>query len=449
MTISPVAARMAAPAPGTSADVPPDDGFTMLLGRHLGAVEMGALHGAVSGFPAEAPGPLVAALAGLVSASTAGAAGGTGSDPVGTAGPADDSTADAGPDEDPAEPALGTEVLAATCLGRPVADVLGNAPSAGPHTAAGGAVGISSSDLGAATPSGAVASAEPGEERPFATRGEATSPAARQGEHTEVLAGPSSAAEATDSAQKGRHEAGAAASGVPAHAAGDKTHGSAAAPVDVLAGTIHGAESRNAVTVSGGQATTNAGRTNPVTDQVLAQVTRLVSRGDGTHRLTLRLHPADLGEVKVVLTVRDSTVDITLAAGARAREALHEGSPQLRALLEMTGATTGHVIIRDLSTGAVTLASSTGGHQHNSGNGTDQTVRQGTTEHPGSAGAGLGGHAGDGTGNGPFDHADGAHGAAPGPGDVASETARSPGGAGTDRTLRPGGPSPSRLDLNL
>ncbi len=92
---------------------------------------------------------------------------------------------------------------------------------------------------------------------------------------------------------------------------------------------------------------TQAAQGSAVTAQVFDHVTRLVSRGDGTHRLMLRLHPADLGEVKVVLTVRNNTVDVTLSAGPAAREALRDGSPQLRALLELTGATTGQLVVRD------------------------------------------------------------------------------------------------------
>jgi flagellar hook-length control protein FliK len=104
-----------------------------------------------------------------------------------------------------------------------------------------------------------------------------------------------------------------------------------------------------AVTSTEPAAVSTGDRGSLVTGQVFPEVTRLVGRGDGSHRMTLRLHPADLGEVKVILTVKDNTVDVTLSAGPAAREALREGSPQLRALLELAGATTGQLVVRDLT----------------------------------------------------------------------------------------------------
>ena len=70
----------------------------------------------------------------------------------------------------------------------------------------------------------------------------------------------------------------------------------------------------------------DAATRSAVLDQVLPALPRVVLRGEGTSRLTLKLHPADLGEVHVTVTVRGQEVDVTLAAGARAREALSEGS---------------------------------------------------------------------------------------------------------------------------
>ena len=86
----------------------------------------------------------------------------------------------------------------------------------------------------------------------------------------------------------------------------------------------------------------------PVLDQALPVVNRLVSRGDGTHRMTLKLYPVELGEIQLTVTVRGDRVDVTFAAGAQAREALREGAGQLRGLLELTGRTTGHLLVRDL-----------------------------------------------------------------------------------------------------
>lgn len=87
----------------------------------------------------------------------------------------------------------------------------------------------------------------------------------------------------------------------------------------------------------------------PVVSQVVPEVTRLVSRGDGVHRLTMRLQPEGLGDVRVTLTVRDGEVDVRLAAGDDARRALLEGAPELRRVLELAGATEARVLVRDLA----------------------------------------------------------------------------------------------------
>lgn len=91
-----------------------------------------------------------------------------------------------------------------------------------------------------------------------------------------------------------------------------------------------------------------AGDAGPLIDQVTPVVTRMVSAGEGSHRMVLRLHPADLGEVHLTVTVRGDDVDVTVAAGPEARELLAEGGGQLRSLLESIGRTTGQVVFRDL-----------------------------------------------------------------------------------------------------
>lgn len=103
---------------------------------------------------------------------------------------------------------------------------------------------------------------------------------------------------------------------------------------------------------AGGAATTSTASAgtpgSAVTGQVFPQIPALLGRGEGRHSITLRLHPADLGEVRVTVTVKNGAVDVTLAAGAEARQALRAGSADLRSLLEMAGAATGQVVIRDL-----------------------------------------------------------------------------------------------------
>ncbi len=173
----------------------------------------------------------------------------------------------------------------------------------------------------------------------------------------------------------------------------------------------------------------------PVADQVFAPVSRLVTRGDGTHRLMLRLHPADLGEVKVVMTVKDGVVDVTLSAGAAAREALRDGAPQLRSLLELAGATSGQVVVRDLASAGPAATA------HQAGNPLAQQHGQPGAggEQPGSSGTGADGAATDG-GTGGRTGASGA----------ATDTSAAPGSAVATDPVR-GGPTlpSSRLDLDL
>jgi hypothetical protein len=86
----------------------------------------------------------------------------------------------------------------------------------------------------------------------------------------------------------------------------------------------------------------------PVTGQVFPEVTSLASRGDGTHRITLTLKPEALGEVRVVMTVRDGAVHVRLAAGHEAQQALLSGTSELSRLLEHAGATDTRIVVRDL-----------------------------------------------------------------------------------------------------
>ncbi|MBY9074031.1 flagellar hook-length control protein FliK [Nocardioides sp. WL0053] len=171
---------------------------------------------------------------------------------------------------------------------------------------------------------------------------------------------------------------------------------------------------------STGAGSGTAAAPNPVTAQVAPVVTRLVSRGDGVHRLSLRLHPADLGEVRVTLTVRAGRVDVSLAAGPGAREALREGSPHLRSLLELTGATAGNLTVRELTGPAGAPATTSGGSGSASGQpGTTQQhlgqdagrdARGGSPLAGGSDGSGGSGAHGGGAGRG---GTTGPHGGAP------------------------------------
>jgi hypothetical protein len=164
-----------------------------------------------------------------------------------------------------------------------------------------------------------------------------------------------------------------------------------------------------AVTGPAGHSAVASARVTAVLDQVLPAVPRVVQRGDGTSRLTLKLHPDDLGEVRLTVTVRARTVDVTLAAGPEARAALSDGSARLRSLLEGIGHTTGDVTLRDLS-GAVVAPAQGGLGQGPAGQGSarhgwsDQAYRQPDQSTGQSTGQGTGGSAGqlhDGAGRQP------------------------------------------------
>ena len=58
---------------------------------------------------------------------------------------------------------------------------------------------------------------------------------------------------------------------------------------------------------------------------------------NGTSRVTVKLNPESLGEVRVVLTQRRGELEVSLAGGTDARRALTEGAPELRRLLESVG----------------------------------------------------------------------------------------------------------------
>lgn len=127
---------------------------------------------------------------------------------------------------------------------------------------------------------------------------------------------------------------------------------------------------------------------NPVLDQVTPVFTRLVSGPEGTHRMMLRLHPADLGEVHLTVTVRGDTVDVTVAARPEARDLLVGGSSELRGLLESVGRTATQITFRDLpGTGsAVQVIHTATGSQHGA-----NPDGQAATQHGGGPDQGAGG----------------------------------------------------------
>jgi flagellar hook-length control protein FliK len=72
--------------------------------------------------------------------------------------------------------------------------------------------------------------------------------------------------------------------------------------------------------------------------QIAAPVLPLRAAGDGIHRLTVHLHPADLGPVSVVAEIRGGDIHLHLAGATEAgREALRAALPELRRELQQAG----------------------------------------------------------------------------------------------------------------
>ncbi|RLV56471.1 flagellar hook-length control protein FliK [Aeromicrobium phragmitis] len=83
-------------------------------------------------------------------------------------------------------------------------------------------------------------------------------------------------------------------------------------------------------------------------EQVHPAIARLAtSGGDGVHRLTVRLHPEELGPVQITVTVRDGSVHVSLTALDDAQALLQSGTPELRRMLEDAGLANVGVDVRD------------------------------------------------------------------------------------------------------
>jgi flagellar hook-length control protein FliK len=206
---------------------------------------------------------------------------------------------------------------------------------------------------------------------------------------------------ATDGAH--RAEPGPATEPVTGPAAGT------AATTEATTGATHGQ-----LPVGPTAPTQGAGRPEPtaataasgVTGQVFPEVTRLVSRGDGTQRITMKLNPEALGDVRVVLTVRNGEVHVRMAGSELAQHALLQGAPELHRLLDLAGATSSQIVVGEQT------ATSTAGHQGSSHHGRHDTAHdllgsQDGMQH--GAGQGHQNHRTAGTRDGDTSARDGAH----------------------------------------
>jgi flagellar hook-length control protein FliK len=145
-------------------------------------------------------------------------------------------------------------------------------------------------------------------------------------------AAPAAPAGPSTAATPGTPAAGSAPASVTAVAAAPAAPVAPVAPVDTAA----------------------APATHRVSEQVFPEVVRVSAStvDGGPRRVTVKLNPESLGEVRVVLTSRRGELEVSLAAGQDARRALVEGAPELHRLLEAVGRTDSRIVFRDLPTTA-------------------------------------------------------------------------------------------------
>ena len=169
-----------------------------------------------------------------------------------------------------------------------------------------------------------------------------------------------------------------AVSAQKAPSSSDGPHEMIAVPLDSTVPSVGTLEPvAGPVQIHGNGTTTAASAAHTaVTNQVFPDVARLMTRADGTQRITLRLTPDNLGEVKIVLTVRDGVVQVDLSASAHAAEALRSGAHQLHRLLELAGATSSQIKVVDPSTGNSTTTSDSQSQDGFARPGSDSTGRQ-------------------------------------------------------------------------
>jgi flagellar hook-length control protein FliK len=179
--------------------------------------------------------------------------------------------------------------------------------------------------------------------RPAATPGRhaATAPAPERAEHT-LPAATATIVPQADSA--GRHAADADDGRQAAHDSNALTPVQAQAATTEFGLAASPAASIAAPTVpAAAAAEALPARTEYPVDQPAlgAAVGALRSRSDGSHELTLALHPADLGAVRVHARLHDGTLDVTLScADESVREAVTAALPALHQQLSELGAGT-------------------------------------------------------------------------------------------------------------
>ncbi len=120
---------------------------------------------------------------------------------------------------------------------------------------------------------------------------------------------------------------------------------SSPAMASLLTGSVVSAQTAVTHTTAAGPAsptlpvpTTPGGTTTPPAQQVLAVLSPILSTENGTHRVSLELHPAELGSIQATIIVSGSQVTVELHAdNAATRQAIGSALPDLRQQLGSGG----------------------------------------------------------------------------------------------------------------
>lgn len=150
----------------------------------------------------------------------------------------------------------------------------------------------------------------------------------------------------------GRAASGPTTSGHPVLATGTTLPPAAAVPISPPAAAHQTASPATASPAMPTATAADPPMRAPLHSQVAGTLLELRARGDGTHRVLLELHPADLGQVTVAVRMHAGAVSIDLAsANPDARHSLAKALPQLRAELADAG----------LGSASVTIGADTSG----------------------------------------------------------------------------------------
>jgi flagellar hook-length control protein FliK len=106
-------------------------------------------------------------------------------------------------------------------------------------------------------------------------------------------------------------------------------------PIGGVAGVAPTAPAAPAATAA---PTSAPGVATPPATQLVARIAPLRLDADGVHRLTVNLHPADLGPVQVIAEIRNGEINVQLSGSTEAgNDALRDALADLKRDLEDSG----------------------------------------------------------------------------------------------------------------